>query len=295
MYSFILFQYADLLGLKIVNIGGKNIWRRSSHVKNSSSISPMTPCPSRGDSWVSQMALSKQPLPSIPKLNNMFSTYSYRNALSPPWIRLGSVSGSGMNLLLRPKIELPRTELSWGIKPNGFLLSVNPMASKWTANKIYCRNDWFCSYVWMGLILSCWCQLQLVDTWVRRHKYKSDIIKILFYLKTGRARVGVRTSWEPGGITNLFSSVKNTNLLSRWWGSWDILHSSSSCSSSWVKEVNTDNEDIKILINKHKTNLIQCGLLKLEVDYGSWWHVRILFGFVKMKARFQEFVYQIDI
>ena len=39
------------------------------YVKKSSNISPTTPYPTSGDSWVSQIALNRQPFPSRPKLN----------------------------------------------------------------------------------------------------------------------------------------------------------------------------------------------------------------------------------
>ena len=53
----------------------------------------------------------------------------------------------------------------------------------------------------------------------------------------GRARVGVRTSCEPGGITSRFSSVRKRNLLALWWGSWSRAHSISSCCSLVVTRV----------------------------------------------------------
>ena len=68
-----------------------------------------------------------------------------------------------------------------------------------------------------------------------------------FYLRKGRARVGVSTSLDPGGITRRFSSVRKRNLaasisetqkscfwhlLVRWCGSWSSAQSS--CSCSWL-------------------------------------------------------------
>ena len=53
----------------------------NTYVKNSSSISPKSPYPIRGDSCISQIALSKHAFPSIPNLNKNSSTTSYSIAL----------------------------------------------------------------------------------------------------------------------------------------------------------------------------------------------------------------------
>ena len=61
--------------------GGRQRRGRRTHVRNISSISPTSPQPSKGDSCISQIALSRHDLPSIPKVNRQSSTYCKRGIL----------------------------------------------------------------------------------------------------------------------------------------------------------------------------------------------------------------------
>ena len=78
--------------------------------------SPTRPYPRRGDSCISQMALSRQPFPSIPKVNRKSSTYyKYKE------LRYFLVSKSEILLLHIRKLKLTSAHFN-AVETKGKLL-----------------------------------------------------------------------------------------------------------------------------------------------------------------------------